>query len=93
MQSARWILNFDEGIFSPTFLLRIGCKIFCFFNFLILWEAVMMGVQLLNSLVAVLMGVALLWVDVVCFDFFLIGCFNCSMANGNIFICLYRNHL
>ena len=87
MQSAHWILNFDEGIFSPTFLLRIGCKIFCFFNFLILWEAVMMGVQLLNSLVAVLMGaamlwvdVALLWVDVVCFDFFLAGCLLCSIG-------------
>ena len=51
-----------------------------------------MGVQLLNSLVAVLMGVALLWVDVallnelcvVCFNFFLAGSFNCRMANGNI---------
>ena len=104
--TARWILNFDEGIFSPTFLLRIGCKIKCFFKFLNLWVAVLMGVQLLNSFVVVLMGIALFWLDfvlawfcfvesVVCcvFKFLLLG-FYFGMANGSIstvmFFCLCR---
>uniref|UniRef100_A0A6N2L9G1 Uncharacterized protein n=1 Tax=Salix viminalis TaxID=40686 RepID=A0A6N2L9G1_SALVM len=34
MQSARWILNFDEGIFSPTFFFGLDAKsnVFSIFN-------------------------------------------------------------
>ena len=63
-----------------------------------------MGVQLLNSLDVVLMGIALFWVDVallyelcvVCFNFFVAGfivAWPTDLFQRSSFFCLCRQHM
>ena len=83
----RWN-NFDEGIFCDFSSSDWLQNILCFFNFWILWVAVLMGVQLLNlmgwcvSLGCCVDGCSVALLSCVAvFRFIANGCFN--LYNGN----------